>query len=215
MTSPEHKVLVVDDHPIVIDGLVSLVDSVEGFSVSGVASNTSEVIARIESDRPDLVLLDLFLRGGGGIELITQLVRGFPGLKILVISAYDETDYAARAVAAGALGFVMKDQERSEIVAALKSVARSRVHVSPEINSRLIQFRATSRQSPDEDETASLSNRELHVLHLVGQGADTKTIARKLCLSPKTVESYYDRIKDKLGLGTMRDLVRYAVLRSR
>jgi DNA-binding NarL/FixJ family response regulator len=204
------RVLVVDDHPIVREGFGNLIKRQRDLALCGAAGTVAETYAAVETLRPDLVLLDLWLGGGDGLDLIKSLKSRFPALLILVISFSDETVYAVRALRAGARGYVMKSQPSKEVLAAIHTVLANELYVSSAIaHSMLSQSIGLSREKQG-PASELLTDRELQVLQLLGSGQSTRKIAGALNLSFKTIEAHRDNIKHKLGLQDAVELIRYA-----
>lgn len=199
------RVVIVDDHPIVRAGLSALIDAEADLAVCGQAENAREALGVIERERPDIVLVDLSLRDSSGLDLIKQLASG--PVKVLVVSMHDEATWSERALAAGALGYVHKSNATREIVLAIRRVMTGRPYVSESIGERLLR-KVVGGMAPEplEDPVATLSDRELEIFHRIGEGKTTQAIGDALCLSPKTVQTYRQRIKQKLGIDTAADL---------
>lgn len=199
------RVVIVDDHPIVRAGLSALIDAEADLAVCGQAENAREALGVIERERPDIVLVDLSLRDSSGLDLIKQLASG--PVKVLVVSMHDEATWSERALAAGALGYVHKSNATREIVLAIRRVMTGRPYVSESIGERLLR-KVVGGMAPEalEDPVAMLSDRELEIFHRIGEGKTTQAIGDALCLSPKTVQTYRQRIKQKLGIDTAADL---------
>ena len=199
-------VVVVDDHPVVRDGLTYLLGEQPDFEVVGEAENPDAALEVIGETRPGVVVLDLSLRGRDAIPLIGELRNRWPELRILVLSMHDEHLYAERLLSLGAHGYVMKQENPAEFLRALRRVAAGEIHVSQSVGERLL-----SRVRRGAAAAASLTDRERDVLRLIGRGLGTREISAQLDMSPKTVDSHRRNIREKLGLETARDLVRYAV----
>ncbi len=203
--------LLVDDHPVVRDGLGFLLDEQPDLQVVGEASDAETALAEIERARPDVVVLDLTLPGRDALSLIPELKQRWPGLRILVLSMHEESLYAERLLALGAHGYVMKQEPPADFLRALRRVAGGDLHVSAALAERLA---ARARRGPltaARVADLSLTEREREVLRLVARGLGTQEISRELAMSPKTVDSHRRNIREKLGLENARDLVRYAV----
>ena len=203
-------ILVVDDHPIVRQGLVDLLDSQDDFfccaSVGDLVKAQEEVVAQ----KPDMVLLDLRLGQADGLESIKALKSRFENLRIVVISQFDETVYAERALRAGAMGYVMKDQATEEVLGAVRTVLGGKVYLSPGMTNRVLNTNFANKFQPRAAAVENLTDRELHVLQLLGIGTSTRKIAEQMSLSIKTVETYREHLKHKLGLSNSTELVHYA-----
>lgn len=200
------EVVLVDDHPVVRDGLSYLLGEQPDFAVVGEAADADSALAVIGSTNPAVVVLDLSLRGRDAIGLIPELRERWPELRILVLSMHDEDLYAERLLSLGAHGYVMKQEEPGEFLRALRRVAAGEIHVSRSIGERLL-----SRLGRGGTAASALTDRERDVLRLVARGLGTREISAELGMSPKTVDSHRRNIRDKLGLASARDLVRYAV----
>ena len=209
------SILVVDDHPMVRDGLIRLISQQPDLVTCGQAGTVAETMAAMAKSKPDLVILDLRLKGADGLELIKTLKAQVPDLRILILSQYEAPLYVERALRAGALGYVVKEQAAEEVLKAIRSVLAGEVYLTRGMAARLLRkfVGPTSREAPVGAEP--LTDRELHVLHLLGSGLSTREIATELKLSFKTVESHRENIKRKLGLRTAAALVHYATEWSR
>lgn len=204
------RILVADDHPLVREALIAIIDRQADFVCCGEASSTAETQKATTLLKPDLILLDLWLDDGDGLALIRTLTKQYPGLRILVISQSEGTLPAEQALRAGACGFVMKEQPAAEILAAIRTVLAGGCYVSPKA--------APTKDKPVENGTSPvgrLTDRELQVLRLLGAGMGTRKIAGELGLSSKTVESHRENIKHKMGLSDSQGLLHYATYWSR
>jgi DNA-binding NarL/FixJ family response regulator len=207
----KHRVFVVDDHPIVRQGLALLIDQEPDLTVCGAAEEAESALAAIAASRPDVLVLDISLPGPDGIELLKTIRSIDPSLPILVLSMHDETIYAERALRAGANGYIMKQEATENVLVALRRILRQEVYLSDRIASKMLRQLVTHQRAPTETPIARLSDRELEVFLLIGGGLGTRQIADELRLSVKTVESYQAHIKEKLGLQSSRDLVQRAI----
>lgn len=206
------RVAVVDDHPIVCRGLVDLIGEQPGMTVVGQAGSIAAAMALLAGTRVDVAIIDLWLGQESGLDLVVAIARTWPTVRMLVLSGHDERLFAERALAAGALGFIMKERAASELLSAVSQVAGARSYISPAIADQLLaSTRTTATPLPAAGPLARLSNRERHVLVLLGQGASRSEIAQTLGVSVKTVESHCANIKGKLGARNARDLARMAV----
>ena len=200
------RVLIVEDHPVVRDGLVQLLSRIEGVKLVDAVGNAKSAREVILREKPGMVLLDLMLGGSDGLALISELAVAAPTTRILVISMMSEAIYAERAMRAGAVGYVMKSAETDEVIRAVKSVCDNRVYLSPKIFVTL--FRGLLKRSsfggiPGAE---GLSDREMQVFQLIGTGTANRDIATQLGISVKTVESHRENLKKKLGLSAGVDL---------
>jgi DNA-binding NarL/FixJ family response regulator len=204
------RVVVVDDHPIFRRGLVDALSGAPGIAVSGEAATIKAAMATVAEHEPDLAVVDLSLGDENGLDLVTALAARHPKVRVLVLSGYDERVHADRALKAGALGYIMKDRTVDELLKAVRRVASGKPYVSEDTADRILVALGSARHPPASP-LERLSDRERHVLTLMGRGLSTRAIAGHLQLSVKTVESHYAHIKDKLGLRHGRELMRVAV----
>jgi DNA-binding NarL/FixJ family response regulator len=209
-TRSVRRVLIVDDHPVVRQGLRHLLESADDLAVCGEAETAMDARGAIDRLRPDVVICDISLRRVDGIELVRNLRAHYPQLPILVLSALDETIYSARMLALGVSGYIMKQASTEQVLASLRRVLEGNIYVSEAVSNSLLSGFAGGAAHLDPLER--LTNRELQILHLIGKGTSTRETAQLLHLSIKTVESHRQRIKRKLHLTTGVQLLRYAVL---
>ena len=206
-----YKILIVDDHAIVRRGLRQLLERESAFHVCAEAEDATQALAAADQHAPDLVVADLMLDGSSGLELTKRLHTYHPDLPVLIISMHDEQLYAERALRAGAKGYVMKGRSEAEIIRAAYTVLAGHVYVS-----KALQAKMQTQELPAGPEVApapldNLTDRELEVFLLVGQGYAPRHIAEELHLSVSTIEVYRERLKEKLGLESSALLLRYAV----
>ena len=206
------KILIVDDHPLVRQGLELLINQRSGWSVSGHAGSTAEALQQLVADKPDLVLVDVSLQDGSGLELLKEVKARDPDIRMLVLSNHDESVYAERALRAGASGYVNKLEAGDKLLEAIEEVLKGKIALSRKMTERMVA-RAVggAGQGGIAQPIEALSDRELEVFELIGRGFTTRQIASKLFLSPKTVETYRESIKTKLELANSTQLVRTAV----
>jgi DNA-binding NarL/FixJ family response regulator len=204
------QVFLVDDHRIVTDGLSRLIDAESDLNVCGTASNTTAAREGIDQHQPDIVVLDLALGRESGLELLPELLHLAPRIKVLMLSMYDEQVYAERALKAGALGFIMKEEAAERILDAIRQVSKGKVFLSPSMTSRILQRSTKQTSDSPVGSPERLSDRELETFRLIGLGRSSREIAEQLHLSIKTVDNYKERIKRKLNLRNANELARYA-----
>jgi DNA-binding NarL/FixJ family response regulator len=205
------RIVIVDDHPLFRKGLEQLVHSDGAFAVCGEAGNAAKAMDVIRKLDPDLAIVDLSLPGANGIELIKNIRAEFPKLPVLVLSMYDESLYAVRALRAGANGYVMKHEAMANVVRAIHEVFSGRPYLSPAMAAQVITKFAQGQAESETDATERLSDRELEILELIGKGKEVRQIANLLHLSPKTVETHRAHIKEKLDLKNSREVARFAL----
>jgi DNA-binding NarL/FixJ family response regulator len=205
------KIYIVDDHPLMRKGIAMTLDNEIGFDVCGQAEAAEVALNDIVSLKPDVAVIDISLPGMNGIELTKVLISRLPTLKVLVVSRHDEELYAERAIRAGAKGYLMKLEAGDTIVNAVHQILKGGLYLSNKVGSQIIMKIATGGTQANDNPLALLSDRELEVFELMGQGESTKDIAERLFVSVKTVESYKARIKEKLHLDSGNDLLRAAV----
>lgn len=204
-------VLLVDDHPLVRQGLTSLINRSDDLRVIGGAPSSQEALKLMEEQEPQVAVVDLSLAGGSGIDLIKEIGKRHPSVIVLVLTMHDELFYAERALRAGARGYVMKGEETDEVLEAIRQVLKGEIYVSEHLHSVLVQRAADPGPNAPSSAVESLSDRELEVFELVGRGQPTREIAKQLSVSVKTVETHRHRIKEKLGLSSGTQMVRYAI----
>jgi len=205
------RVFVVDDHPIVRQGLALLVNREPDLTVCGEAEDAMTAMQSVIASKPDILVLDISLHGPDGLELLKNIRIRHPGLPVLVLSMHDETIYAERALRAGARGYIMKQEATDKVLVALRRILSNEIYVSERIADRMLQHYIGSRAAGKPSSIADLSDRELEVFRLIGEGHSTRQIAQELHISVKTVESYQSHIKDKLSLRSARELVQHAI----
>jgi len=196
------RLLLIDDHPLVRDGLRARLSTVPGFEVVGEAGTADEAVAQVDALRPTLALMDVGMRDTNGIDLTAQLLASHPDLLVLMLSMYDNPEYVQRALQAGARGYVLKDAPASEIVTAIEAVTGGGTFLSPAVSKRLFR-----NQAP----RPVLSMRESQILSGLAKGLSSKQLARDLDLSVRTVEAHRQNIKRKLNLEGQAELIKYAV----
>jgi DNA-binding NarL/FixJ family response regulator len=205
------RVFIVDDHALVREWLTNLINQQTGLAVCGQAATAAEAIAGVETSRPEVAVVDISLKDSSGIELIRDLKHSHPELQVLVLSMHDESLYAERALRAGAKGYIMKRETTRKVIEAIRTILDGRFYLSEamaqSITTEFIQGRTLATHSPIEQ----LSDRELEIFDLLGQGVGTRRIAETLGVSIKTVQAHCARAKEKLKLNSATELVREAV----
>lgn len=210
----KHREFIVDDHPIVRQGLAQLIDSEPDLAVCGQGEDAYQSLAGIRAARPDLVLLDVSLKDADGLELLKEIKSFDPGLKVLMLSMHDEALYTERALRAGASGYIMKQEAPQALLAAIRKVLSGQVYVSEKMGATLLQRMVGGKKAMSELPMDRLTDRELEVFRMIGAGLSVKEIADKLCLSAKTVEAHREHIKEKLNLKNSAELLRFAIQNS-
>jgi DNA-binding NarL/FixJ family response regulator len=211
MTAAKVRLFLVDDHPLVREWLAQLLRSEADFEVVGEAEDAAAALAAMVQSPPDLVVVDLSLRSGSGLDLIKSLRARFPAVQVLVLSMHEELTQVERALRAGASGYVMKRESTQQIVEAIRRVRAGQIYANSEVLARLAERMVGRRKTVPLGSVDALSDRELEVFRRMGEGHVTKRIAIDLGVSIKTVQEYQARIKDKLGLGDAAELMRAAV----
>jgi len=206
------QIYIIEDHPVVRRGLSSLIEPEPELAVAGGTGSAKEARHEIPEANPDLVLLDLSIEDGSGLTLLEHLQNIQPDLPVLVVSMHDEDLYARRALEAGARGYLMKNKADSKVVEAIREVLDGNVYLSPEMTSSILSSKVGGPTTQDLSPFDILSDRELEVFMLLGEGHERREIAESLSLSPKTVDSHKDNLKRKLSLDTTAGLRRYAAV---
>ncbi len=205
------RVLIVDDHPVVRQGLRRIMENEEDLIVCGEAETARDARIAIKELNPDVMIADISLKQSDGIELVRDVRAHYPQLPILVLSMHDEKIYAERLLSTGANGYIMKQAASEQFLVSLRRVLDGGIYVSEAVGNNMIQKFAAGGSYISSNPIDRLSNRELQILHMIGKGMSTRESAESLNLSVKTVESHRQRIKRKLNLNTGTQLVQYAV----
>ena len=211
MIAPKHGVFIVDDHPLVREGLTNLINRQSDLIVCGEAKDSAEAIAGITKERPDVAIIDISLVNESGLELIKHLIKQFPQLAVVVLSMHDEALYAERALRAGARGYVMKHETSKSVLASIRRVLAGDIYISERIVNRMALRLTSARRPLTSSPVERLSDRELEIFQLLGQGRTPSEIARDLNLSLKTVQAYCARAKEKFGVTSLTQLLRAAI----
>lgn len=204
------RILIVDDHPIVRQGLAQLINQEADLHVCGAAEDAAQAVERVAALHPDLVVVDIGLKDSSGLDLIKTLHGRDPKLPILVLSMHDETLYAERTLRAGACGYIMKQEATDQLLEAIRQVLRGEIALSARMAGRLLKTVVHGREASGETTLARLSDRELEVFRLLGQGYSTRQVAEVLHLSVKTIETHRAHLMEKLHLAHAAELIRYA-----
>ena len=205
------RIMVVDDHPIVRQGLALLINREPDLVVCGEAEEAMGAMHVLASSRPDVLIVDISLSGPDGIDLLKNIRTTHPTLPVLILSMHDESVYAERALRAGANGYIMKQEATENVLVAVRRILSGEIYVSARIANQMLRHYITGSGTLRDSSIADLSDRELEVFRLIGEGHGTRQIAEELHLSIKTVESYQAHIKEKLSLRSARELMQHAI----
>jgi DNA-binding NarL/FixJ family response regulator len=203
---PSTRILVVDDHPVVRQGLAMTLGGHPGLSICGEAANLQEALQAISAGRPDLVLSDLVLEGGSGLDLVKEVRVRYPGLPVLILSMHDEEVYAERLLRAGARGYLMKNELPDRIVEGIRTVLKGEIAISDRMKSKILGNLVGGKESKAAFSVDRLTDRELEIFRMIGEGFSTRKMAGKLSLSIKTIEAHIAHVKRKLGTESGKDL---------
>lgn len=211
----KHKIFVVDDHPIVRQGLVQMIGNESDMTVVGEGEDAYGSLRAIRAAKPNLVLLDISLKDSDGIELVKELKAQEPELPVLMLSMHDESVYAERALRAGARGYIMKQEAPPMLLGAIRQVLAGEIYVSGKMSATLLQrMVGGSAKKQSALPMDRLTDREMEVFRMIGAGKPVREIAENLFLSVKTIEAHREHIKEKLGFKTSAELLRYAIRNS-
>jgi DNA-binding NarL/FixJ family response regulator len=211
VATKKSRVFVVDDHPIVRQGLTVLINREADLTVCGEAEDAQSAIQFMTTARPDILVVDISLNGPDGLDLLKEVRMRYPDLPVLILSMHEESIYAERALRAGAQGYIMKQEATEKVLLALRRILSHEIYVSERIANRMLQRYIGSPSTGRPSSIADLTDRELQVFRLIGEGHSTRQIAEELHISVKTVESYQAHIKEKLSLRSARELVQHAI----
>lgn len=209
--SKKCRVLLVDDHPIVRQGLALLIDREPDLAVCGEADGAHSAFHAITTLRPDIVVLDISLSGPDGLDVLKDIRMKTASMPVLILSMHDESIYAERAMRAGANGYIMKQEATEKVLVAIRRILQGEVYLSDRLTSTMLQQYVRGSASAKKSPLVNLTDRELEVFRLIGEGHGTRQIADELHLSVKTIESYQAHIKEKLALRNARELVQHAI----
>jgi DNA-binding NarL/FixJ family response regulator len=205
------RILVVDDHPVVRERLAELIQQETDLSVCGEAEDSNEAIKAVRDLRPDLAIVDITLKDTYGIELIKHLKEIVPKLPVLVLSMHDESLYGERALRAGAKGYLTKQEATKKVIPAIRRILAGEIFVSEKMAATILQKVTGAKPADGESPTDVLSDRELEVFQMLGQGLPVRQIAENLFVSVKTVEAHREHIKQKMNFKSSAELLRYAM----
>jgi len=205
------RVLIVDDHPMMRYGIVRLIEQEPDLVVCGEAENASRALAAVRALKPQVILADLTMPGGEGLEFIKDVRSLHPEIAVLVVSMHDEALYAERALRAGARGYIMKNEGGEKLVEAIRQVLQGKTYVSENMSGKVLEIFSGRRRRTDDTTIGKLTDREFEVFRLLGQGLTTREIGQQLRLGTKTVETHRLHIREKLGLKSGPALIKYAV----
>jgi DNA-binding NarL/FixJ family response regulator len=212
-TDSENKtrVLIVDDHPIVRQGLAELINHENDLLVCGQAEDSHEAIKAVRELHPNMAIIDITLKETSGLELIKDMHSQYPDLPILALSMHDENLYAERSLRAGAMGYIMKQEATESVILAIRRILNGEIYVSDRMAGKMVRKLVTGQTETSSSQVDSLSDRELEVFSLIGKGHGTRQISERLHLSVKTIETYRAHIKNKLNLADAAELLQYAI----
>ena len=205
------QILIVDDHPVVRDGLTTIINHEKDLNVCGEADDAHEAMKAVTELKPNVVIVDISLKSSDGIELTKNIKAGNSKLPVIVLSVHDESVYAERALLAGAKAYLMKDAVSENIVKAIRTVLSNEIYVSNTISKEFLHKIARNKEGTTKTPIENLSDREFEVFRLIGEGFKASQIAMQLHLSIKTIETYRSRIKEKLNLPNAAELLQYSI----
>ncbi len=205
------RVLIVDDHPAIQDALADTINGKTGLELCGIAKSAKETFAILETVQPDVAVIDISLEDVHGLDLVQNLRAQYPELRVVVFSMYDESVYAERAIRAGASGYVMKSEPTQNVVDAIRCVAQGEIHLSRRMATRFLSKILQGSKKQSRSPIDELTDREMAVFQMLGEGHGVPEIAQRLTLSRKTVETYRRRAKEKLGFASVSELLQYAI----
>lgn len=210
-STPKSSVYIVDDHPLLVQGLTDLINTQPDLEVTGTTPEWTTALDEFKKALPDVVVLDITLKNANGIEVLKNLRVHYPELKVLMLSMHDENLYALRALKAGAQGYIMKAAATEKVVTAIRQILKGELYLSDVMAKKTMAQLVGKRRDPGGSPLEDLSDRELEVFTMIGEGLTTRQIAEKLHLSVKTVETHRAHIKEKLNLNNSTELVQHAI----
>lgn len=205
------NILIVDDHPIVRQGLTELVNQEDDLYVCGQAEDAHQAMKAVKELKPDMAIVDISLKETSGMELIKDLKARYPNLPVLALSMHDESLYAERALRAGARGYIMKAEATEKVIMAIRKTLSGEIYISDRMASKMMRKLVGGNAEINTSPVERLSDRELEVFQLIGKGFGTRQISERLFLSIKTIETYRAHIKEKLNLADAAELLQYAI----
>ena len=205
------SVFVVDDHPLLRQGLALMIDREPDLMVCGEAEEAQAALKEVAARKPDILIVDISLKGPDGIDLLKNLRALYPDLPVLILSMHDESIYAERALRARANGYIMKQEATEKVLVAIRRILAGDIYLSEKMANKLLHQYVSGPARNEQSRLSALSDRELEVFRQIGEGRSTREIAENLHLSIKTVETYQAHIKEKLSLRTGRELVQHAI----
>ena len=210
-STQKRTVFVVDDHPLLRQGLVMMINREPDLMVCGEAEEAHAAMKAISASMPDILIADISLNGPDGLDLLKNLRLLYPDLPVLILSMHDESIYAERALRARANGYIMKQEATEKVLVAVRRILDGEIYLSSRMSNKLLMQYMSGKTAETDSRLAALSDRELEVFRMIGAGLGTRQIAEALHLSMKTVESYQAHLKDKLSLRTGRELMQHAI----
>ena len=205
------RILLVDDHPLLRAGISKLINEQKDLEVCGEVDTAKKTIDTIKATKPNIVVLDISIKGDSGIEVLKDIKVHAPDVKVLILSMHDETTYAPRTLRAGASGYITKEQAPESVINAIRAIQKGETWLSDRMKSKMLTYFARGASAPSTSPVDVLSDRELEVLTLLGRGIGTRQIAQQMGLSVKTIESHRAHIKEKLQLESAPQLLRFAI----
>jgi DNA-binding NarL/FixJ family response regulator len=211
MRTKRTRIFIVDDHPLMRDGMALLISAEADLQICGSTGSMHDALQQLSTTQPELLVVDLSLKDGLGLDLIKTVKERYPKVRMLVVSAYDENLYAERALRNGASGYVNKQECEATLLTAIRTVLAGRRYVSEEILQRLLNQAIDGADQGTGDPVERLTDRELEIFRLIGKGATPAAVAKELHISPHTVDSHREKIRHKLGLENGRELMQRAM----
>ena len=205
------NILIVDDHPIVRQGLAEMVNHEDDLLVCGQAEDAHQAMKAVKEQKPDMAIVDISLKETSGMELIKDLKAQYPNLPVLALSMHDESLYAERALRAGARGYIMKAEATEKVILAIRTILSGEIYISKKMASKMMRKLVGGSAEINTSPVERLSDRELEVFQLIGKGFGTRQISERLFLSIKTIETYRAHLKEKLNLEDAAELLQYAI----